>query len=840
MAIDFKKLREAKKHQAVIDPIEIFQRLPKSARIKDLYGSQVEVLQAWFKTRNEQDHILKLHTGGGKTLVGLLIAQSSLNEIGEPVLVVCPNRQLVGQTLEKASEYSISAVPYDKPLPQEFLNGNSVMVATYAALFNGKSKFGVRGGDVLGLGCVVVDDAHVGSGILRDQFTIRLKRKAENGGDDLYTTITGGFRQAFKDAGRLGTFEDVVSGNEYGVLEVPYWSWLEKLDETQAFLRDNAAGRYELEWSFLRDHLRYCQCLITKEGVAITPVFPLVDLLPSFSDCKRRVFMSATIPDDSEIIRAFDAAAESLQRPLTSKSVAGISERMILVPELMDLRINDVPGTMKKLATNAAKVGRSTVILVPSDYAAKQWVDVAEYPNKSDLVEAKLGELVAGKTHGPLVLANRYDGIDLPDEACRFLVLAGLPRAVGEYETYRANSFVGATSINRAIAQKIEQGMGRGARGPGDHCVVLVTGRDLVGWLGKESNLRFLTTSTHAQLEMGVDVSKSISQRGEFVGTINRCLNREKEWVKFHAETLADLTLNTTVEPDAIESATTERHAFQLWRDAYHEKAISKLTKRADGPAADRLERGWLLQFAAKIALDWGKQALANELQQRAFADNRNLLRPRTGVARAEPILPGPQADAIVKRIGPFRYKRGYIAEFDENVSFLAPACSSDQFETALCELGSTLGFEASRPEKTLGNGPDVLWVISPEVGLVIEAKSRKNKPNALTKQQHGQLLVAEIWLKENFTGLSGIRVSVHPNVTATKKSVPGNTKALTLGKLNELVTESRQLIVSLCESGYPDAELRTYCEELLRKSYLTPDNLVRHYLVNFEVVEKD
>jgi hypothetical protein len=57
----------------VIDRLEIFRRLPKSARIKDLYGSQVEVLQAWFANRDKQDHVLKLHTGGGKTLVGLLM-----------------------------------------------------------------------------------------------------------------------------------------------------------------------------------------------------------------------------------------------------------------------------------------------------------------------------------------------------------------------------------------------------------------------------------------------------------------------------------------------------------------------------------------------------------------------------------------------------------------------------------------------------------------------------------------------------------------------------------------------------------------------------------------------
>jgi hypothetical protein len=80
----------------------------------------------------------------------------------------------------------------------------------------------------------------------------------------------------------------------------------------------------------------------------------------------------------------------------------------------------------------------------------------------------------------------------------------------------------------------------------------------------------------------------------------------------------------------------------------------------------------------------------------------------------------------------------------------------------------------------------------------------------------------------------------VHPRVTATRNSVPSNTKALTLAKLNELITEGRKLIVSLCESGHPDADLKTYCEELLRKSDLTPDKLVRHYLVNFEVKETD
>ena len=88
--VDFDKLRTKKKTVNVIEPSEIFRRLPKPAGINDLYTSQAEVLQSWFERRKEKDVVLKLHTGGGKTLVGLLIGQSTLNETKEPVLYLAP------------------------------------------------------------------------------------------------------------------------------------------------------------------------------------------------------------------------------------------------------------------------------------------------------------------------------------------------------------------------------------------------------------------------------------------------------------------------------------------------------------------------------------------------------------------------------------------------------------------------------------------------------------------------------------------------------------------------------------------------------------------------------
>ena len=104
--VDFKKLRESKAQPTVIEPIEIFRRLPKPPGINDLYVSQAQALEKWFARRDEQDIVIKLHTGGGKTLVGLLIASSILNEHHEPVIYLAPTVQL-GVKLAKLSPGAI-------------------------------------------------------------------------------------------------------------------------------------------------------------------------------------------------------------------------------------------------------------------------------------------------------------------------------------------------------------------------------------------------------------------------------------------------------------------------------------------------------------------------------------------------------------------------------------------------------------------------------------------------------------------------------------------------------------------------------------------------------------
>src|SRR5207248_1664556 len=100
--------------------------------------------------------------------------------------------------------------------------------------------------------------------------------------------------------------------------------------------------------------------------------------------------------------------------------------------------------------------------------------------------------------------------------------------------------FWGGAAFNSALAQRIEQGMGRGARGAGDYCVVIILGKKLVSWLGRSANSKFLTSSSLAQIKMGMEVSENITSKKDLFETIYRCFKRDKAWTEYHAQTLAE------------------------------------------------------------------------------------------------------------------------------------------------------------------------------------------------------------------------------------------------------------------------------------------------------------
>lgn len=830
--IDFKKLRSDKQKQKPVHPLEIFRRLPKPVGFNDLYTSQAEVLEGWFDRRTSKDTVIKLHTGGGKTIVGLLIAQSSLNEASGPVLYLAPTAQLVKQTLDKAKSHGIPAVPYvkGKPLDDEFVNGKAILVASYQALFNGQSLFGVRGKQPTALAAIVLDDAHTAFSVLRDQFTLEINKDKDL---ELYESLCGMFRHSFEQAGLLGTFDDVVGGRDLAILEVPYWDWIAQADTAREKIKPNAS-KYPFQWPLLRDNFRLCHALVSREAFTITCVLPIVEQLPSFTDCPRRIYMSATIADDSEIVRTFGATVDAIQSPLGSRSLAGVSERMILIPDLMPWSFSR--QDTDELVTWTTQRGLGVVILTASEKSAHNWTNVARQPSGSADVEKLVSDLQKGKTDRAVVFANRYDGIDLPGDACRLLVMSGLPKGTSAYELFRASALFGGSTIARMLAQRIEQGIGRGARGSGDHCVVILHGSDIAGWISRKSNFRFLTNATRAQIEIGRQVSAEIGNFDSLQETIERTYERDDAWMQFHAESLADLVDEDLDETLRIRVAEAERKAFDLWHQGYCDKAISKLEGIRSSLESDKAVLGWIEQFTARIAFSWGRSDLALDLQKHAFSDNKGLLRPASKPPYEPLQLIGTQAMRIASLISKFEPRRGCLSEFDGAVSNLNPEASANQFEQSMVRLAEFGGWLAERKD-IQGEGPDVLWLLPESNGLVIEAKSRKMEKNALTKGEHGQLLVAENWFRTNYPNHNCTRVSVHPNDVATKQASADGSFALTYDSLAGIKSEIRSVLEASAESHVGHEELAAYVSSVLKDTNLSYEGLRKKYLKPFRTL---
>ena len=73
----------------------------------------------------------------------------------------------------KSSSSGIATCTADSELPDEFLNGSRVLVASVQKLFNGLTKFGLHGYSI-DVDTVLMDDAHICADQIREACRIRI------------------------------------------------------------------------------------------------------------------------------------------------------------------------------------------------------------------------------------------------------------------------------------------------------------------------------------------------------------------------------------------------------------------------------------------------------------------------------------------------------------------------------------------------------------------------------------------------------------------------------------------------------------------------------------------
>ena len=370
--VNFRQLIEQGNQPAVIEPRQLFQTLRRDQQHEYLRDVQGDVLDEWFERRPERDLVIKMNTGSGKTLVGLVLLWSRLKEGKGPGLYLCPNTHLVSQAQREADRVGIKYVDFgsSNQFPPEFHDSSAILITTVQKLFNGRSVFHVAGwGDPVNVGTILVDDAHACINIAREQFTATFSK-----GSVVGQRLSSFFDNALKQQA-VGIYADVSRGVPGAYIRVPYWAWQERIqDVANLFSEHGEDDELRFIWPFLKNGevLSNSTAVISGDRVEVAPGLIPISLVPSFDNAPHRVYMSATLVDDAALIKDFAADPKSIQHPITPKVGGDIGERLIIIPPLVDSRIEEI--TTKALVTDIQSQHQSNVVvLVPSRRRASLW-----------------------------------------------------------------------------------------------------------------------------------------------------------------------------------------------------------------------------------------------------------------------------------------------------------------------------------------------------------------------------------------------------------------------------------------------------------------------------------
>lgn len=797
MSLDFGKLNAGTGAKQT-DPRKIFTTLKRDARFKRPLDEQADVLDSWYTRRSAKDLTLKMNTGGGKTVVGLLCLQSSLNENVKPAVYITPDNFLVSQVLQEAEALGISATEDEKS--PDFLAGRAILVTNVWKLFNARSVFGV-GHKKIPIGCVVVDDAHACLGVVHDQFSIKV-----NAGTPVYDGLLKLFESDLDHQSPTGLL-DVKANDRNIVMMVPYWAWQSRQKEVIALLHTHRNSA-DLEWSWplLSDCIPLCSCLFGGGKLEISPHFLPIDRIPAFASASRRIYMTATLADDTILVSHFGALADEVIKPIRPKGGGDIGDRMILAPQEInpDFKAEDIRDLVSSISANL-----NVVVIVPSKERAKFWKDVAHQTLNKDNIEEGVQRLKDGIV-GLTVLINKYDGIDLPREACELLVIDGLPEVYGLGERLDMLLLDGTKRQLVRQIQRIEQGMGRGVRSSDDHCVVLLLGGRLTQRLHQPEADAMFSSATRAQIALGKSVAEQLHGQSlqKLKEIIDLCLNQNDDWVQAGR--------NAVVNAQPIEDGRIDanqvllREAFDAARVARYDIAVNKAQTAVNG-ATERQVRGYLKQQLAGYT-NFTDPAQAQELQLAAVSENQRLLKPLAGTTYHRlSAPPSGQAAAAVQFMTRFLEGNDLIIWINALLEDLQwGEEGSRRFEAAMKDLGLFLGFGSDRPEDQIGRGPDNLWALGNSRYFVIECKSGAVLADRISKHDTNQLNGSIVWFDEKYgRTCTKTPILVHPKTIFEHAASPhADIRIINGPGLQRMQDAIRAYSISLASTGgYADAK---------------------------------
>jgi hypothetical protein len=448
---------------------------------------------------------------------------------------------------------------------------------------------------------------------------------------------------------------------------------------------------------------------------------------------------------------------------------------MVLIPSLIDDQLSR-PAIVKAFAKEVPTRQFGIVVLVPSSQRCADWGKYGARVVDKNSLDRAVEDLRKRSYSKPIVIANYYDGIDLPDNMCRILIIDSKPFAEELIDRYLEDRRQGSKLIAGRIARIVEQGMGRSVRGEKDYCVIVLIGSDLVRALQAPGQREFFSDQTRKQIQLGKDIAgfaKEEIEAGDdpmtaFRSIVNQCLQRNAGWKDWYVEQMN--TMKKRSQPTSGELLSifqTEISAEREFQGRGYDRAAEAIQKLIDQHEITHSDKGWYLQEKARYTYPSSK-AQSNELQKNAHKTNHSLLRPKEGMifSKVPTLSPQRRLDRIKKWLASHELFEAVATELDAILTRLSFGVIADRFEQALKDLACTLGFESDRPDKEWKEGPDNLWGLRDNQYLLFECKSEVDMNRAeINKREADQMNRSSAWFKRYYPGSTVTRVLIIPPI---------------------------------------------------------------------------
>jgi hypothetical protein len=425
---------------------------------------------------------------------------------------------------------------------------------------------------------------------------------------------------------------------------------------------------------------------------------------------------------------------------------------------------------------------------------------------------------------------NKYDGVDLPDDACRVLFLDGLPDVRRKLDRIEGVMLRDSVLQATRLVQRLEQGMGRGTRSAEDHCAVLLMGSSLTGQLYSQRALEKFTSATRAQYNLSQRMGKQLqgADVAALKAALKLLLDRDSSWVRLAKGALVGARYASSGSVGSIARA--QRMALNAARRADHPAAVEAMQEVVNAEPEVRT-RGWLrMQLAERMQpID---AARAQQVLQAAVKENPSVVLPLEGVAYRRLKAHTAQAEACREHLAgwgtPIELMIHVHALLDR-LQFLPDTATT--FEEAVRELGLLLGFGAQSPEAEFGSGPDVLWHVGPTKYLVIECKNGATN-GIIAKSDANQLGGSMNWFREQYgAAAEATPVMIHPDPQlGPAATAPPGMRVVSREMLIEFKAALQNFFNGVAAGPWPPT--RSSIEQALVFHRLTSNDLVTRFTV--------